>query len=205
MTINRLITGFRSFRETYYEEQPDFYRLLVEKGQKPDVMVIACSDSRVNPSIIAKVEPGELFIVRNVANLVPPYEPDSGYHGTSAAIEFAVRDLNVGHIIVLGHSHCGGIQALCESHGGNSNREFIAGWMSIVAQARNKNLEGEAQHRHVEREAVKISLDNLLSFPWVKKRVGDGQLELHGWFFDLVAGELLAHIDGDRWEAATAN
>ena len=108
--------GFKSFRETYYEGQPDFFRSLVEKGQNPDIMVIACSDSRVNPSIITNVGPGEVFIVRNVANLVPPFEPDSNYHGTSAAIEFAVRDLNVGHIIVLGHSHCGGIRWLCEGH-----------------------------------------------------------------------------------------
>lgn len=203
MPIDRLIAGFKSFRETYYEEQPDFYRSLVEKGQKPDVMVIACSDSRVNPSIIAKAEPGELFIVRNVANLVPPYEPDSHYHGTSAAIEFAVRDLNVEHIIVLGHSHCGGIRCLCEGHEDAKNREFIDGWMSIVEQARDDSLKGEAQRRNVEREAVKVSLDNLLTFPWVKRRVEDGRLKLHGWLFDLEAGELLAHEAGDSWKTMT--
>lgn len=203
MPIDRLIAGFKSFRETYYEEQPDFYRSLVEKGQKPDVMVIACSDSRVNPSIIAKAEPGELFIVRNVANLVPPYEPDSHYHGTSAAIEFAVRDLNVEHIIVLGHSHCGGIRCLCEGHEDAKNREFIDGWMSIVEQARDDSLKGEAQLRNVEREAVKVSLDNLLTFPWVKRRVENGRLKLHGWLFDLEAGELLAHEAGDSWKTMT--
>ncbi len=165
MPIDRLIAGFKSFQETYYEEQPDFYRSLVEKGQRPDVMVIACSDSRVNPSIIVKAKPGELFIVRNVANLVPPYEPDSHYHGTSAAIEFAVRDLNVEHIIVLGHSHCGGIRRLCEGHEDGQNREFIDDWMSIVKQACSDSLEGEAQRRHVEREAVKVSLGNLLPSP----------------------------------------
>lgn len=203
MPIDRLIAGFKSFRETYYEKQPDFYRSLVEKGQKPDVMVIACSDSRVNPSIIAKAEPGELFIVRNVANLVPPYEPDSHYHGTSAAIEFAVRDLNVEHIIVLGHSHCGGIRCLCEGHEDAKNREFIDGWMSIVEQARDDSLKGEAQLRNVEREAVKLSLDNLLTFPWVKRRVENGRLKLHGWLFDLEAGELLAHEAGDSWKTMT--
>ena len=144
MTISRLIAGFESFRKTYYEEQPGFYRSLVEKGQRPEVMIIACSDSRVNPSIIAKAEPGELFVVRNVANLVPPYEPDSHYHGTSAAIEFAVRDLGVKHIIVLGHSHCGGVRCLCEGHEKAGDREFIDGWMSIVEQARDDSLEGEA-------------------------------------------------------------
>jgi carbonic anhydrase len=183
MTIDRLIAGFRSFRETYYEERPDFYRL--------------------NPSIIAKVEPGELFIVRNVANLVPPYEPDGSYHGTSAALEFAVRDLQVKHIVVLGHSHCGGIRFLCEGHEDGENREFIDGWMSIVEQACDVRLEGDAKLRHVERAAVKVSLDNLLSFPWVKRRVDDGRLKLHGWWFNLEAGELLARDADDNWKTAT--
>jgi carbonic anhydrase len=203
MAIDRLIAGFKSFRETYYDEQPDFYRSLVDEGQKPDVMVIACSDSRVNPSIIAKAEPGEIFIERNVANLVPPYEPDNHYHGTSAAIEFAVRDLNVEHIIVLGHSHCGGIRFLCEGHGGSEKREFIDSWMSIVEQSRDDSLQGENLLRRVEREAVTISLGNLPSFPWVKKRVGEGRLQLHGWLFDLEAGELLAYEAGNDWKSLT--
>ena len=202
MTLDRLITGFKSFRETYYKERPDFYQNLVEKGQSPEVMVIACSDSRVNPSIIAKADPGELFIVRNVANLVPPYAPDSNYHGTSAAVEFAVRDLNIKHIIVLGHSHCGGIHRLCEGHNSSEAREFIDDWMSIVEHARDSELTGEAQHRHVEREAVKVSLENLQSFPWVKKRVEDGRLKLHGWWFDLEVGDLLAYDAEDDWKTA---
>lgn len=203
MPIDRLIAGFKSFRESYYDEQPEFYRSLVEKGQRPEVMVIACSDSRVNPSIIARAEPGELFIVRNVANLVPPYEPDSHYHGTSAAIEFAVRDLGVKHIIILGHSHCGGIQALCADTEEANNREFINGWISIVENARDDSLEGEEQLRHVERQAVNISVENLLSFPWVRSRVEDGSLQLHGWSFDLEAGALLAHTADKGWKALT--
>ena len=203
MNIDRLILGFKSFRKTYYEQQPDFYRLLVEKGQKPEVMIIACSDSRVNPSIITKADPGELFIVRNVANVVPPYELASSYHCTSAAIEFAVRDLNVKDIIVLGHSHCGGIRCLCEGHADGKSREFIDDWMSIVDDARDEKLEGEAQHRQVEREAIKVSLGNLLSFPWVKSRVEDKRLKLHGWWFDLEAGELLTHKAEDGWKTAT--
>jgi len=203
MTIDKLIKGFESFHKTYYEEQPDFFRNLVEKGQSPDVMVIACSDSRVNPSIIAKADPGELFIVRNVANLVPPYEPDGSYHGTSAAIEFAVRDLGVGHIIVLGHSHCGGIRCLCEGNKDGADREFINGWMSIVEAARDKRLEGDARLRHVEREAVKVSLGNLLTFPWIKRRVDGGRLKLHGWWFDLEDGKLLACGAENEWKPAT--
>jgi len=204
MTIDRMIAGFQTFRETYYEARPDFYRRLVEKGQNPDVMVIACSDSRVDPSIIANVEPDDLFIVRNVANLVPPYEPDATYHGTSAAIEFAVRDLNVSNIIVLGHSHCGGIRCLCEGHEDGETREFIDGWMSIVRQACDETHTGETRLRHVERAAVQVSLRNLLTFPWVKQRVEDGRLKLHGWWFDLEVGELLAHEADEGWKTATA-
>ena len=200
MSIDRLILGFKTFKKNYYVEQPDLYRLLVEKGQKPEVMIIACSDSRVNPSIITNAGPGELFIVRNVANVVPPYELASSYQSTSAAIEFAVRDLNVKDIIVIGHSHCGGIRSLCEGQAEGRCREFIDDWLSIVEKARDERFEGEAKHRHVEREAIKISLDNLLSFPWVKNRVEDKQLKLHGWWFDLEAGELFAHGLQEGWK-----
>jgi carbonic anhydrase len=200
MAVERLITGFRNFRETYYNGKPEFYRALVEKGQKPDVMVVACSDSRVNPSIIAQAEPGELFIVRNVANLVPPYKPDNSYHGTSAAIEYAVRVLGVGHIIILGHSHCGGIHSLCEGEKESKGREFIDDWMSIVGVAVNSKLNGAALHRYVEKEAVKISMNNLLSFPWVKSRVDVKELEIHGWLFDLEAGDLISYSEKKGWQ-----
>jgi carbonic anhydrase len=173
---------------------------LVEKGQQPDTMVIACCDSRVNPSIIARAEPGELFVLRNVANLAPPYDPDNCFQGTSAAIEYAVRDLNVGNIIVLGHSHCGGIRSLCDAQKGAESREFISGWMSIVEQARDDRLKGEERYRHVEREAIKVSLGNLLTFPWLRRRVEDGRVKLHGWWFDLEAGQLLAYGAGSGWK-----
>jgi len=202
MPIEKLIDGFKSFRETYYEQQPGFYQSLVDHGQQPDVMVIACSDSRVNPSIIAKAGPGELFILRNVANLVPPYEPDSHYHGTSAAIEYAVRDLAVEHIIVLGHSHCGGIRCLCEGSGQKPDREFIHDWMSIAVQAKDEGLHDESRLRQVERQAVRVSLQNLLTFPWVKNHVENGSLQLHGWWFDLEKGALLAH-QNDDWVQVT--
>ena len=199
MAIDKLITGFRKFREVYFSGQPEFYRTLIEKGQKPEVMVIACSDSRVNPSIIAQAKPGELFIVRNVANLVPPYEPDGSYHGTSAAIEYAVRVLGIGHIIVLGHSHCGGIHSLYDGDEKSDNREFIDDWMAIVGCAVQSRLTGEALHRYVEKEAVKISLANLLSFPWVQDRVDAGNLKTHGWWFDLEEGDLKSYSEKLEW------
>ncbi|MEK9724358.1 MAG: carbonic anhydrase [Rhodospirillaceae bacterium] len=203
MPIERLIKGFKAFRETYYEGKPSFYRSLVDKGQNPDVMVIACSDSRVNPSIIAQAEPGQLFIVRNVANLVPPYQPDSHYHGTSAAIEFAVRDLQVKDVIILGHSHCGGIKHMCEGHPQDHERQFVDGWMSMVRGATETDLTGEEKLRHVEREAVTVSLKNLMTFPWLKERVDAGKLRLHGWIFDLEPGRLFAYSPADGWKSLT--
>ena len=199
MAINRLIDSFKNFREEYYDRQPEVYRSLVELGQSPDVMIIACSDSRVNPSIIAKAKPGELFVLRNVANLVPPYQADNNYHGTGAAIEFAVCDLGVDDIIVLGHSHCGGIRCLCDGVGEADSREFIEDWMSIVSHAVKPGLEGEELYRYVEKEAVRISMNNLLSFPWVKKRAGSGDLRIHGWWFDLEAGDLMSCEKTGAW------
>lgn len=204
MPIERLIRGFKAFREDYYENQPSFYQSLVEKGQSPDVMVIACADSRVNPSIIAKAEPGELFIVRNVANLVPPYQPDSHYHGTSAAIEFAVRDLKVKDIIILGHSHCGGIKHMCEGHPDHDERQFIDSWVSMVQGADDAELSGDERLRYVERKAVTVSLANLMTFPWLKERVEAGNLKLHGWLFDLEAGQLVVHEPPDAWVPLTS-
>lgn len=184
--IDRLVAGFRGFHALYYEQRPERIRDLVEVGQNPKVLMIACSDSRVDPAIVTNAEPGELFIVRNVANLVPPYAPDGNYHGTSAALEYAVRDLKVEHIVVLGHSHCGGIRALMDSTEGDiTEREFIGPWVSICKCA------GETEDSDaVERGAIKGSLTNLMSFPWVKERVDAGNLSLHGWWFDIEKGNL---------------
>ena len=199
MEIDQIISGFKSFHKEYYEDNPEFYQTLVEKGQSPEVMVIACSDSRVDPSIIAKAKPGEIFVVRNVANLVPPYDPNTNYLGTSACIEFAVQDLRVRHIIVLGHSHCGGIKRLCEGSENTEDREFTDRWVSIAKLALASHLEGNENHCQVEREAIRISLNNLLTFPWLKTKFDQGDLELHGWFFDLESGNLFSKMVNDDW------
>lgn len=184
--IDRLVAGFRGFHALYYEQRPERITDLVERGQKPKVLMIACSDSRVDPAIVTNAEPGELFIVRNVANLVPPYMPDGNYHGTSAALEFAVRDLKVEHIVVLGHSRCGGIRALMDASAGEeSQREFIGPWVSICHCAGGKTDSDE-----VERGAIKGSLNNLMTFPWVRERVEAGNLSLHGWWFKIETGNL---------------
>ena len=201
MPINRLIAGFKSFRQNYFEGRPEIYRDLVQQGQHPEVMVIACSDSRVNPSIITEAVPGQIFVVRNVANLVPPYTPDGHPHDTAAALEYAVRDLQVDHIVVLGHTHCGGIKRLCDGSGNGPKREFIDDWVKIAKAARGQERNGEDYLRAVERNAVANSLDNLRSYPWVKAKLDSGDIEIHGLVFDLDGGNLHRLVDKGRWEA----
>lgn len=195
-TIERLIEGFRAFRETYYADNRALFDALAQKGQSPKVMVIGCADSRVDPLLITGAGPGDLFVVRNVANLVPPYAPDGHYHGTSAALEFAVRTLEVEHIVVLGHAQCGGVGALLEgSPMAGRGDDFIAAWMSIAEPARRRALSlplpEDGRRRACELETIKVSLDNLMTFPWIRERVADNRLTLHGWYFDLARGSLL--------------
>ena len=197
--VKPLINGFQNFRDNYFSKEKSFFENLIKKGQKPKVMIISCSDSRVDPAILFNAKPGELFVVRNVANLVPPYEPDEGYHGVSAAIEYATKDLLVEHIVVLGHSECGGIKRLCEHKGIGPKRDFIDGWVSIAETAGATDLEGFEKFRHVERAAITVSLENLLTFPWLKQRVNKDNLELHGWFFDLEKGNLLTKTASGEW------
>ena len=190
--MDRLLEGYRRFRETTWPQRRALFEQLVADGQSPRTMVIACSDSRVDPTMVFDVKPGELFIVRNVANLVPPYAPDAAYHGTSAALEFAVRGLEVQDIIVLGHAMCGGIHALLHNESG-AGSDFVGGWMRMAAPARARVLACtpvEAAQQACEYESVKLSLENLTTFPWVADRVRDGKLRLHGAFFDIRTGIL---------------
>ena len=176
---------------------------MVNNGQQPEVLIIACSDSRVDPALLLNSQPGELFVIRNVANLVPPYEPDGLYHGTSAALEFAVRDLHVHHIVILGHSRCGGMNPLrLASLGERPDREFITPWISIAERACHcadaETLSWPDGARLVEQAALKVSLQNLLTFPWVRERKEAGELRLYVWWFDLERGQLWAIEDGDE-------
>ena len=198
--IRKLIDGFGRFRAEHFETEDSLYQRLTREGQSPRIMVIACCDSRVDPAIITDCDPGDLFVVRNVANLVPPHETVGHYHGTSAALEFAVRCLNVEDVIVLGHSRCGGIRALLSGiQGADGLGQFITPWMAIAAEARNQVMPtgaGEADEeaaRACEQAAIRISLQNLLSFQWVKERVHAGRLNLHGWYFDMEHGQLLRY------------
>lgn len=208
--INKLILGFSDFRTRYFNEHQSLYRRLVSQGQKPKVAVIACADSRVDPAIVLQVEPGDIFAIRNVANLVPPFEVDDdvSYHGTSAALEFAVEVLGVEHVVVFGHAHCSGIQAMIDGqNGGKVVGRFIPDWTAIAAPAfaRAKNdkpdAEGADFARCCERHAVLVSLENLQTFPFIKDKIDAGTLEVHGWYLDIAEGELSGYdADKDAFE-----
>jgi carbonic anhydrase len=190
--ISKLTAGFKQFRGGRFEEQRGTYETLVDEGQRPKVALIACSDSRVDPTIVLQADPGDLFIVRNVANLVPPFEEGGEYHGTSAALEFAVQNLEVDHLIVLGHAHCGGIRSMFEEReDGADDSQFVVPWMSLVRSAYLR-VQGtmpdatiEEKARVCEQSAVLVSLENLMTFPSIRDRVSDGRLRLHGWYIDI--------------------
>lgn len=196
--IASFLSGFKEFQRTYFCADSEYFASL-EKGQTPRALVIACSDSRVDPAIITGCEPGDMFVVRNVANLVPPYENAPGLHGVSAALEYAVKVLDVGHVIVLGHSCCGGIQALMNP-GREGLGEFIAPWVRIAEPALREVGRGlpdksePLRQRACEQASVLVSLENLLTFPWIWERVMTGRLYLHGWYFDMQRGELLSYL-----------
>ena len=195
--IEQFLAGFKRFQERYFHggEESVFERL--RQGQSPRALVISCCDSRADPGMLLGAGPGEIFVVRNVANLVPPYRNGAEMPGIRADIEFAVKGLNVERIIVLGHSGCGGIGALMEGEDGRF--EFIGAWVSIAREAwarvqREMACEPNAvQRRACEQGAIALSLENLMTFPWIRERVEAGRLTLHGWYFDIDAGELLGY------------
>jgi len=192
---DRLIEGYRSFLAGRLPEEQSRYRELAEQGQSPAIMVIGCADSRVSPEVIFDARPGELFVVRNVANLVPPYAPDGRAHGVSAALEFGVAALKVRHIVVLGHAQCGGVKAFAEDAAPLSPGDFIGQWMSLMAPAVEKigprgDLSETEYLIRLEQANVANSLDNLLTFPRLRKRVERDQLSLHGAYFGVASGRL---------------
>ncbi len=197
--VKRLIEGYKQFYKNYYLSGSTLYDNLTKEGQSPKTLIIACSDSRVDPSIVTNAEPGDIFVIRNVANMVPPYEDgNTGLHGVSAALEFAVCILNVKHVVILGHSHCAGVGALLDRES-VSERDFIGKWVDIGQKAKEKTMadnpgkEPKDLQHECERESVLHSLDNLLTFPWIKDRVEEKSLKLHGWYFSIGNGELMEY------------
>jgi carbonic anhydrase len=193
----RLVEGYRDFLSARLPVEQSRYRELAERGQSPEIMVIGCADSRVSPEVIFNARPGELFVVRNVANLVPPYAPDGQAHGVSAALEFGVAALNVQHIVVLGHAMCGGVQAYAEGAEPLSPGDFIGKWMSLMEPALAKvgprgTLDPGIYLTRLEQANVVNSLDNLMTFPRLRKRVERGEIALHGAYFGVATGRLSA-------------
>lgn len=200
--ILKLMVGFKRFRETIFSKDGSVYTRL-SSGQAPKTLIIGCSDSRVDPAIISSASPGDIFVVRNVANLVPPFESAStGLHGVSAAIEFAVESLKVENVIILGHRLCGGIQALMtDSHKENS---FIGSWVNIAKDAKEKvknefpDADLDTLCRHCEKESIVTSIQNLKSFPFVKSAIESRDMQILGIYFDLELGQLLEYDDDSK-------
>lgn len=193
--IGKLIQGFKHFRTQYFVNDRSLYDELTTR-QSPKTLIIGCSDSRVDPALLTQSQPGDIFVVRNVANLVPPYERGGGIHGVSAAIEFAVQDLQVENIIILGHAQCGGINAMIM--GTHDHKDsFIGKWVSIARPAKarvlaaNPNSSLQELRSEFEKQSVVVSLENLMSFPFIAEKVQNGKLEIHGWYFDMQSGHLL--------------
>jgi carbonic anhydrase len=192
--LDNLIAGYQEFRSHYFNGTNIIFEKLVQFGQKPKVLIIACSDSRVDPAIVTNCQPGDLFVVRNVANLVPPYEHDNGYHGTSAALEFGVCGLEIQHIIVFGHTECGGIASLFAPNQGNMPSGFITKWMELAHRAHDFVMEHdadkplEAKISLCSQLSLMNSLHNLRTFPWIQERIDAGKLSVHAWKFDLSTG-----------------
>ncbi|MEG3639697.1 carbonic anhydrase [Magnetococcus sp. PR-3] len=196
--LAQLQKGHHQFLEDELPNHLELFQRLSREGQSPRAVVVACSDSRVHPNMITQSNPGELFIIRNVANLVPPHDPDGGYHGTSAALEYAVKVLKVEAIIILGHSCCGGVRALsddCCEKAGPGGGDFIGKWMEIAwnddtvqtlaVEAAQTNI-----HRPLEERMVTLSVENLRSFPFIREREQEGQLEIVGLYFNIGEGRL---------------
>jgi carbonic anhydrase len=195
--IKNLKTGFKDFRNNAFKEKSELWGGLVENGQDPKIAIVACSDSRVDPAIMMNAGAGEIFVIRNVANLVPPYDENEGYHGTSAALEYAVQHLKVEHIIVLGHAYCGGISSLFGPRKvGTEGHFFIPPWMSIAEPAHRRvratmpDASEAQQARACEKGAVMVSMENLMTFSCIRKKIYESQLRLHGWFVDIKVGTL---------------
>lgn len=201
---DHLLQGHANFMAGRYAREKDRIRDLASEGQTPSTMIIACCDSRAAPEMIFDAGPGELFVLRNVANLVPTYQPDGGQHGTSAAIEFAVKALNIANVVIMGHGRCGGIKAaLSLEHSPLDSGDFIGKWMSMLGDlptslSQNSLLTQSERQTALERISIRNSIQNLRSFPYVAELEAEGKLAIHGAWFDISTGELwIMDANGD--------
>lgn len=184
----KMLQGYQIFRKKYALGDKSVMQYLSHYGQQPQIMMVACCDSRVDPALILQCDPGDLFVVRNVANIVPPYEKDEAHHGTSAALEFGVRFLEVKNLILLGHSQCGGMQALLKSSDVSQN-DFITNWVSLI-KTHNFNPQDPDDYA---KNALHQSYQNCLTFPWIAEKVMQKKLAIHLWFFDIKTGQIFTY------------
>lgn len=209
--IDKLNAGFATFRSRYFEENKQLFDHLTTHGQSPKIMMISCADSRVDPALMFNIDPGDIFVIRNVANLVPPCQTDTDNHAVSSALEFAVKDLKVEHVIIMGHAMCGGIKALCSfcqqteqqraEETDETRRAFIRGWVDTARPAIEQvdmNLPESDRFRAAEQASIVHSLQNLRSFSFIKQKEDSGELSLHGWWFDMQNGTLWACQEADK-------
>jgi carbonic anhydrase len=192
-SLAKMLQGYRQFREKYALGDNSVMQYLSHYGQKPETMVVSCCDSRVDPALILQCDPGDLFVVRNVANIVPPYENDIGHHGTSAALEFGICFLKVKQLILLGHSQCGGIQMLLAGDKRHNN-DFISSWVSLIPTPEASSPDPD----EFAKSALQQSLQNCLSFPWLKARVTERTLSVHQWYFDVKNGQVLQFVPSTK-------
>lgn len=188
-TFKQILEGYRLFQEKYVQGDNTILRSLSKHGQKPQIMLIACCDSRVDPALILQCDPGDLFVARNVANIVPPYQKDEALHGTSAALEFGVCLLQVRHLILLGHSQCSGVAAALKQQ--LDKNDFISHWVSTIQQKNNEITDPD----EYAKAALMISYENCLTFPWIKQRMAENNLLIHRWFFDIKKGQIFTYSD----------
>lgn len=189
----KILQGYQVFRKKYALGDRSVMEYLSHYGQQPQIMVVSCCDSRVDPALILQCDPGDLFVVRNVANIIPPYEIDVAHHGTSAALEFGVRFLNVEHLILLGHSQCGGINALLNDTDSNKN-DFITNWVSLI-KTQHCKLHDVDEYAKI---ALHQSYQNCLTFPWINDLVNQEQLNIHLWFFDIKMGQIFTYSNTEK-------
>ncbi|WP_374513771.1 carbonic anhydrase [Brevundimonas sp.] len=202
-STDALLAGYRRFRDNRWPQEKAGYEALAAQGQKPHTLIVACSDSRADPALIFDAAPGELFVVRNVANLVPPYQPDGQLHGVSAALEFGVKVLGVSRIVVMGHAYCGGVNAMLNG-APDSCRDFVAPWVAqagpVVRMVCESFAAGESE-RLAEETVVRLSIENLRTFPWIAEREAAGQLTLSGLHFGIADGVLRALKGPGRFQS----
>lgn len=191
-SLIKILKGYQVFRSKYAHGDTSVMQYLSHYGQQPKIMVVACCDSRVDPALILQCDPGDLFVVRNVANIIPPYEKDEAHHGTSAALEFGICFLGVKHLILLGHSQCSGIQTLLNSD--TSKNDFITSWVSLIKTDHCQSKDGD----EYAKLALHQSHQNCLTFPWINEKVAQKELNIHLWFFDIKMGKIFTYSDSSK-------